>query len=177
VVKHTKQIYLQPIKTEKSKVFPIFAQKNKMDTFTNILIRSHSGLRWVVIALILAAILNAIMKKSTGKYSSGDRKINLFAMISMHIQLLIGLVLYGISNKVNFSELFSSAANRFFGVEHFFGMLLAVVLVTIAHSKSKKMEDNNKKHRIILFGYTFVLIIVIASIPWPFRNLGVSTWF
>jgi hypothetical protein len=158
--------------------FRYLQQKNNMDTFTNILVRSHSGLRWVVIALVLAAIVNAILKKSSGNYTSGDRKINLFAMISMHVQLLIGLVLYGISNKVNFSELFSSAANRFFGIEHFFGMLLAVVLITIAHSKSKKMEDSNKKHRIIMLGYTFALIIVLASIPWPFReNLGVTTWF
>lgn len=149
-----------------------------MDTFTNILIRSHSGLRWVVIALMLGAIVNAIMKKSSGNYKPSDRKLNMFAMISLHIQLLIGLVLYAISSKVNFSEMFSSAANRFFGLEHFFGMLLAVVLVTIAHAKSKKMEDANKKHRIIMMGYTFALIIILASIPWPFReNLGVTTWF
>lgn len=149
-----------------------------MDTFTNILIRSHSGLRWVVLALMLAAIINAIIKKTSGTYTPGDRKIYLFAMISLHVQLLIGLVLYGISNKVNFSELFSSTANRFFGIEHFFGMLLAIVLVTIAHSKSKKMEDQNKKHRIVMMGYTFALIIILATIPWPFRtNLGVTTWF
>lgn len=149
-----------------------------MDTFTNILIRSHSGLRWVVLALMLAAIINAIMKKASGTYTPGDRKIYLFAMISLHVQLLIGLVLYGVSNKVNFSELFSSTANRFFGIEHFFGMLLAIVLVTIAHSKSKKMEDQNKKHRIVMMGYTFALIIILATIPWPFRtNLGVTTWF
>jgi uncharacterized oligopeptide transporter (OPT) family protein len=149
-----------------------------MDTFQNILVRSHSGLRWVVLGLMLAAIANAIMKKKSGVYTDGDRKLNLFAMISVHVQLLIGLILYAISSKVNFSELFSSAANRFFGVEHIFGMLLAVVLVTIAHSKSKKMEDQSKKHRIIMMGYTFALIIILATIPWPFRKeLGVTTWF
>jgi uncharacterized oligopeptide transporter (OPT) family protein len=149
-----------------------------MDTFTNILIRSHSGLRWVVLLLMLAAILNAIANRSANRYNQKDRKLYMFAMVSLHLQLVIGLILYGISGKVNFSELFSSAANRFFGIEHFFGMLLAIVLVTIAHSKSKKMDDPNKKHRIIMMGYTFALIIVIASIPWPFRsNLGVTTWF
>ena len=149
-----------------------------MDTFTNILVRSHSGLRWVVLALFLVAIINAFLKKEKGLYSSGDKKINLFTMIFMHIQLLIGLTLYAISNKVNFSELFSSAANRFFGVEHIFGMLLSVALVTIAHSKSKKIEDASKKHRTIFLGYLFAFIIVLATIPWPFRsNLGVTTWF
>jgi uncharacterized oligopeptide transporter (OPT) family protein len=149
-----------------------------MDTLQNILVRSHSGLRYVVLGLMLAAIVNAIMKKKSGAYSNGDRKLNLFAMISVHVQLLIGLVLYAISDKVNFSEMFSSSANRFFGIEHIFGMLLAVVLVTIAHAKSKKMDDANKKHRIIMLGYLFALIIIFATIPWPFRKeLGVTTWF
>lgn len=147
-----------------------------MDKFTDILKHAHSGLRYVVLALILIAIINAIMKKKSGVYSNGDRKLNLFAMISVHVQLLIGLVLYAISDKVNFAELFSSTVNRFYGVEHIFGMLLAVVLVTIAHAKSKKMEDANRKHRIIMLGYLFALIIIFATIPWPFRDLG-GKWF
>lgn len=147
-----------------------------MDTLYNIMIRSHSGLRYVVLGLMIAAIINAIMKKKSGAYSNGDRKLNLFAMISVHVQLLIGLVLYAISPKVNFAEMFSNSLNRFYGLEHFFGMLLAVVLITIAHSKAKKMDDQNKKHRIIFFGYIFSLIIILATIPWPFRNLGAG-WF
>lgn len=147
-----------------------------MDKFTDILKHAHSGLRYIVLALILVAIVNAIMKKKSGAYSNGDRKLNLFAMISVHVQLLIGLVLYAISPKVNFSELFSNSMNRFYGVEHIFGMLLAVILITIAHSKSKKMEDANKKHRIIIMGYLFALVIIFATIPWPFRDLG-GKWF
>ncbi len=147
-----------------------------MDKFTEILKHAHSGLRYVVLALILIAIVNAMMKRKSGVYSNGDRKLNLFAMIFVHVQLLIGLVLYTLSDKVNFSELFSSTMNRFYGVEHIFGMILAVVLVTIAHAKSKKMEDANKKHRIIMMGYLFALIIIFATIPWPFRDLG-GKWF
>lgn len=143
-----------------------------MDVFTNILIRSHSGLRWVVLALLLFAVVNAFMKRKSGVYGPSDRKINMLAMIFVHVQLLIGLVLYVTSKKVNFAEMFSNSLNRFYGLEHFFGMLLAVVLITIAHAKAKKMDDQNKKHRIIFFGYIFSLIIILATIPWPFRNLG-----
>jgi hypothetical protein len=40
------------------------------------------------------------------------------------------------------------------------------------------MDDANKKHRIIMLGYLFALIIIFATIPWPFRKeLGVTTWF
>ncbi len=146
-----------------------------MDKFTEILKHAHSGLRYVVLALILIAIVNAMMKRKSGAYSNGDRKLNLFAMISVHVQLLIGLVLYSISGNVNFSGI-SETVFRFYSIEHAFGMLLAVVLVTIAHAKSKKMEDANKKHRIIMLGYLFALIIIFATIPWPFRDLG-GKWF
>ena len=72
----------------------------------NILTRAHSGLRWVVLGLLVYAIVNALMKKGKGEYVKKDKLINLFAMISLHTQLLIGLILYFISSKVNFSQAF-----------------------------------------------------------------------
>lgn len=147
-----------------------------MDTVVNILVRSHSGLRWIVLALLIAAIANATMKKKSGIYSEGDRKLNLFAMIFLHIQLLIGLVLYFTSSKVSFEYMFESSLNRFYGLEHVFGMILAIILVTVGHSKSKRAEDPAKKHKTIFIAYIFALILIVASIPWPFRNLG-GSWF
>jgi len=147
-----------------------------MDTVLNILIKSHSGLRWIVLALLVAAIVNAAMKKKSGTYSAGDKKLNLFAMMFLHIQLLIGLALYFNSDKVNFDLMFESSMLRFYGLEHVFGMLLAIILATIGYSKSKRADNNNKKHRTIFIAYFFALILIVASIPWPFRNLG-GGWF
>ena len=53
----------------------------------------HSGLRWVVLILIITAIFNAIGGKKRNSYEKKDKLINLFTMVSMHTQLLIGLVL------------------------------------------------------------------------------------
>lgn len=147
-----------------------------MDTVLNILIKSHSGLRWIVLALLVAAIVNAAMKKKSGTYSAGDKKLNLFAMMFLHIQLLIGFALYFTSPKVNFDLMFESSMLRFYGLEHVFGMLLAIILATIGYSKSKRADNNNKKHRTIFIAYFFALILIVASIPWPFRNLG-GGWF
>ena len=148
-----------------------------MDTVVNILIKSHSGLRWIVLALLVAAIVNAAMKKKSGTYSAGDKKLNLFAMMFLHIQLLIGLVLYyNYLNNVDFTIDMSVAKSRFYGVEHIFGMLLAVILATVGYSKSKRADDNSKKHRTIFIAYFFALILIVASIPWPFRDLG-GKWF
>lgn len=147
-----------------------------MDTVINILVRSHSGLRWIVLGLLVAAIVNATMKKKSGTYTEGDRKLNLFAMVFLHIQLLIGLVLYFTSDKVNFEYMFESSMLRFYGLEHVFGMLLAIILATVGHSKAKRADNASRKHRTIFIAYFFALILIVASIPWPFRNLG-GSWF
>ena len=85
----------------------------------NALLHSHSGLRWIALILIIVAIFNAARSKNSGKYLKKDKMINLFAMIFMHIQLLIGLGLYFISPKVTFAEgWMKESMTRFFGMEH-----------------------------------------------------------
>jgi uncharacterized membrane protein SirB2 len=61
-------------------------------------------------------------------------------------------------------------------IEHLFGMLIAIVFITIGHSKSKKASSANSKHSKIFGMYLLALIIILASIPWPFRFAGAG-WF
>ncbi len=142
----------------------------------NGLIHAHSGLRWVVLVLLVAATFKALMKwRSNVSYSEGDRKLNLFTMISMHVQLLLGLALIFMSDKVNFSQM-KDAMYRFFSVEHSVMMLLAIALVTIGHSKAKKATDDAKKFKTIFTFYLIALLLVLVAIPWPFRGWG-NGWF
>lgn len=148
----------------------------------NGLLHAHSGLRWVALILILIAIINAAKSQNSGRYEKKDKMINLFTMIVMHIQLLIGLVMYFMSPKVAFVEGWMSSDTaggmyRFFGVEHIFGMIVAITLITIGRSKAeKKLKGTRDKHRRILINYTFGLVIILATIPWPFRGFG-NGWF
>lgn len=138
----------------------------------NGLLHAHSGLRWVVLVLLIAAIVHAFMKKDFG-LNNQNRKLAMFAMISVHIQLLIGLVLYFISPKVQFSsEVMGQALGRFYTVEHLIGMLLAIAIITIGHSKGKKTES----FKPIAIYYLIGLFLILVSIPWPFRELGAG-WF
>ena len=59
---------------------------------------------------------------------------------------------------------------RFWTVEHTFGMLLAVILIQVGRTKSKKALDTNKKHKISLIYFSIGLLIILAMIPWPFRG-------
>jgi uncharacterized membrane protein len=136
---------------------------------------SHSGLRWVALALILWAIFNAFASK---EFNKREKLVNLFSMVSLHTQLILGLILYFISPKVKFFEgWMKDASYRFYGMEHLAGMLIAVVLITIGYSKSKRATTTAEKFKPIKIFYLIGLIIILASIPWPFRaNLG-GAWF
>lgn len=147
------------------------------------LIHAHSGLRWVALFLLVYAIFNAATSQSSGKYEKKDKMINLFAMVMLHIQLLIGLVLYFTSMKVQFVEGWMSSDTaggmyRFYGLEHFLGMIAAIVVVTLGRSKAeKKLKGTRDKHRRIMISYTVGLILILLMIPWPFREALRAAWF
>ena len=133
----------------------------------------HSALRWVVLILLVAAIFNAFAKRRGGSVYPGKDKLALFAFISTHLQLLLGLILYlFLSPYVMFNEdTMADAQTRFYTVEHFAGMILAIVIITIGYVRAKRQVELNKGWKTIGVFYLIGLLIIIASIPWPFRGL------
>ena len=141
----------------------------------SILTHAHSGLRWVAIILLLLAIINAFTSKT---FEKKHKMINLFTMITLHTQLIIGLVQYFItSGKVKFFDgWMKEAAFRFYGMEHLAGMLIAIVLITVGYSKSKRGTTDSEKFKPIKLFYLIGFILIIASIPWPFRTALGGSW-
>jgi hypothetical protein len=136
------------------------------------LVHMHSGLRWIALVLLIAAVFIALSRwQGRNGYTDGNRKLYLFTLISIHLQLVIGLILYFISPKVNFSMI-SDKLYRFYTVEHLTGMLIAIVLITIGYSRSKRASDPTTKQRLIAIFYGLGLLLILAMIPWPFRDLG-----
>ena len=147
------------------------------------LIAAHSGMRYIILLLLVIAIINAIANLKSDKYGKKDKLLNLFAMVFLHIQLLVGLILYFIdltkNTKVRFGEgMMSDPIARFFTMEHLLMMIVAIALVTIGYMKSKKAEPK-KKHRLVLRYYGLGLIVIFVAIPWPFiyefaANIGIG---
>ncbi len=82
---------------------------------TNILSHAHSGLRWVLLILLVISIVNALTRKDL--FEKKDRLIYLFSMVSAHIQLVLGISLYFLSSKVHFMEgWMKTALYRFYGM-------------------------------------------------------------
>lgn len=140
------------------------------------LVHAHSGLRWLALVLLLAAVFVSISRWTGAKsFTDGNRKLYLFALISVHLQLVLGLILYFISPKVNFNAL-GERVIRFYTVEHITIMLLAIIAITVGYSRAKRATNDTQKHRLVGIFYGLGLVLILAGIPWAFRNLGAGNF-
>jgi hypothetical protein len=126
----------------------------------------HSGFRYLVFIMVLLAIIQSVLGMSGNKpYTAVNRKINLFALISAHMQLLIGIVLYFLSPLVQFnSGTMKNATTRYFTVEHWVMMIIAIALITVGYSKSKNIVLPERKHKTIAIFYIIAFLVIIGAI-------------
>ena len=128
----------------------------------------HSGWAYLVLLLLLVAVINSFVGLSSNKeFSAKDKKVALFGLITTHIQLLVGLVLYFISplGKAALGNM-SDSAVRLTAVEHPLVNIIAVVLITIGWSKHKKATTSKGKFRSIAIFYGLGLVLILSRIPW-----------
>jgi hypothetical protein len=138
----------------------------------------HSLLRWVILILLLVAIVKSYSGMTAGKpFSAGDRKVGLFLMISAHTTLLVGLYLWffgplGIANigNLGFGVVMKNSVMRYYAVEHTTGMLIAIVLITIGRGAAKKRISDAAKYKRTFWFFLIALVIILATVPWPFRT-------
>jgi len=93
-----------------------------------------------------------------------DDKLSLYLFMLTHIQLLLGIFLYFISDMVQFNEATMSTKElRYWAVEHVTIMLLAITLITMARITTKKLAEAEAKHkRMFIFNAIALLLIVMA---------------
>jgi hypothetical protein len=141
------------------------------------LLHLHSFLRWIILLLALIAIGKSYVGMTAGKpFTSGDKKTGLFLMISAHITLLIGIYQWvagpwGLKNiqQLGFGAVMKDPVLRFYAVEHLTGMLVAIILITVGRGVGKKKIPDNVKHKKTFWFFLIALLIILASVPWPFR--------
>ncbi|WP_411766310.1 hypothetical protein [Winogradskyella sp. A3E31] len=134
----------------------------------------HSGWAYLVLIILVLATLNALYKFFADKeFDAKDFRISLFALITMHIQLLIGIILYftkdyfsTISEVGGMGEVMKNDTLRKLIVEHPLTMIIAVALITIGYSKHKKKLTSKPKFKMLAIFYTIALVLVLYMIPW-----------
>lgn len=139
----------------------------------NGLLHLHNFLRWIIIVLLLVSLIQAFTS------NGGLKKTSLWLLISAHITLLLGLYQWitgelGLKaiQRSGMSTIMHDSASRFWAIEHMTGMLIAIILITIARGKAKVLN-----YRAAAWLYLFALIIILVSVPWPFRELVGRPWF
>jgi|JI102314DRNA_FD_contig_91_643976_length_1237_multi_3_in_0_out_0_3 heme A synthase len=142
------------------------------------LIAAHSGWRYIILILLVMAIIYGKQTASGKKaYEGATKKMGMFTMIAVDIQLLGGLVLYFffVASTTNFKlgklkDQLGISQFRSIAVEHAIGMLIALVLIHIGYSKAKKALNDTEAGKKQYVFYLIALIVILLSIPWPFLH-------
>lgn len=131
------------------------------------LLHTHSSLRYILLLLLLVVLAKSMVGLINNKpFEKIDGKLTLWLMIVTHIQLVVGLALYGVSPVVKFgADTMKDSLLRYWAVEHVAIMLIAVVLITLARTSTKKMTQDKAKHkRVFLFTGIALALIILAIV-------------
>jgi asparagine N-glycosylation enzyme membrane subunit Stt3 len=128
-----------------------------------ILQSAHSGWRYIVLILLVLAFVQALAGWFGKKpYTEGNRKLNVFALISAHIQLVFGLLLYFLGDWFKADS--SVALTRYWKMEHIGMMVFAIILITVGNARSKRTEEGSAKHRTIALYFGLALLVIVVAI-------------
>ena len=142
----------------------------------------HNLLRWAVLLFGLLTFLRAISGViSKRNFTSGDTNSNFWFMMSCDIQLLLGLILYFngeyFERLKNFHVTMKDSYWRFFSFEHGVMMIIAWLLVHIGRVSVKRAITSSSKHKRALIFFGLAIILILISIPWPFREVIGQPWY
>ncbi|MFQ3630417.1 hypothetical protein [Roseiflexus sp.] len=137
---------------------------------------AHSYVRWAVVILgallMIQALVGWLGKRS---WDEAVGRLGSFFTISMDVQLLLGLLLYGVFSPMmqrvfdNFGQAMGDARLRFWAVEHILMMVVAVVLAHVGHVTAKRLPEDRRYRRYAIFAGLAMLAVMLA-IPWPFSS-------
>ncbi len=145
----------------------------------------HSLVRWAIVIVGVVAIVRAFMGWRGGKpWAQLDDRLGLGFTSVMDLNLLLGLLLYFVLSDITtgaFRDMGAAMGNsvtRFFAVEHFLVMLIAVVVAHVGRSRSKKAASDIGKFKQAAIFFTISLVLVLLAIPWPFMDIHAwRGWF
>ena len=133
----------------------------------------HDTLRWLVLLSLVVTLVKYISGwLGNQPWKKTDNILGIVFTSLMDIQLLTGLVLYFFLSPVtklamsDFGAAMKDPGLRFYAVEHFSMMLIAVVLVHIGRAKSKKAKTDLSKFKTASIFFLIALVVILAAIPW-----------
>jgi len=133
----------------------------------------HSWVRWLALVAGVGATF-ATLGAGGAALSRAERWGRIF-MIALDVQMLLGLLLYGLLSPYTAAALkdFGAAMRepvlRFWAVEHLTMMLAAVIVAHVGKVLARKATDPAKKRMRLLLCFGVALLLVLLGMPWPGR--------
>src|SRR6266853_1639692 len=130
----------------------------------------HSWLRWLALIAGVGATFAALGKG--GRRLQSAERWGLIFLITLDVQMLLGLLLYGVLSPYTAAALndFGAAMRdpvlRFWAVEHLTMMLSAVILVHVGRVLARKTADADKKRKRLLICFGLALLLMLVGMPW-----------
>ena len=147
------------------------------------LVHLHNLMRWIILVLLLLNIFRHYTAAAQ-PFGNRDKKLGLWLMIAAHITLLLGLYQYfagdfgfKLIKEYGMGEAMKISSVRFWAVEHITGMIIAIALITVGRGVFRKSMTDAAKHKRAFILYILALLIILAVVPWPFREGVARPWF
>ena len=138
----------------------------------------HSWLRWVVLALGLWLLIAAARGRSGGaEWGTSQERTHVRFLAALDVQFLLGLALYFFLSPLfsaamhDFAAAMKNPPLRFFGVEHFVTMLIAIAVAHVGRVRSKKKSGAARYRSAFVFQLVW-LVLTLLAIPWPMLDIG-----
>lgn len=136
------------------------------------LLHLHNATRWLIlVAAVIAITIAVIGLVRRSEWGRGAKLSSLAFLIVMDVQLLIGLLLYGVSPLVraamgDMSLAMADTQLRFYLVEHLLLMVVAVALTHVGYALAKRATSARAAYSRASLFFTLALLAVLAGIPW-----------
>jgi len=154
-----------------------------MNSLYSIALFLHSWNRWLILVagiIVIAAAIKGLSSKSD--YTSFQKRWSLVFLSSLHLQLLVGLLMYIFLSPItalamsDFGAAMKDSVLRFWAVEHTFVNIIAIGLAQTGSILVKQRNDSAGKNKRTLIWTGIALFLILAMIP--MGMMGVERpWF
>ena len=130
-----------------------------------------------MLPLLLVRIGKAVLDRSKSRpYEGAARGFTAATVGMMDLMLLLGVVLLGWLSPLttaamsNMGTAMSDPMTRFWLVEHPTMMFLALVVAHVGSVMARRASEARRAHTVVAVSLALSLLMILAAIPWPFRE-------
>jgi hypothetical protein len=131
----------------------------------------HFYNRYVLLAALTFVLLRSLMGWLGKKpFEKLDSTLGGILVGSAHLQLVIGLIQYAATSdrtRAAFADMGAAMKDtwlRYFAVEHITAMVIAIFLIQLGRSISKRRTDGTAKHRTVAIYSGIAFLIIVGTL-------------